>query len=347
MQQQQNRITIPPASTLSSEWYAGIDIGGTKTLIVLARRDGQIAARSKRPTVQTAEPADFVAWLFAVLDEVLQEQGLTRQQLGGIGIGLPGAVNPEEGTIHHVPALPLDGVNLKQLIAPHYDGVLYLDNDVNVAAVGERWLGAGAGRRHLVMVTVGTGIGGAVIINGQLYHGADYTAGEISYFVVDHQAGGIHVQQDAQQASSTEFGRFESLASGTGIGEHARRWVREQGLSSQRVHAILQAAGGQVEQVQAVHVLELAAAGDDEAAAIMDLPLDYMAAGLANIISLLNPQCIVVGGGVSESAYYMAELQRRTQNLVPIDCLIVPAQLGNEAGALGAVYGAMTAKAAK
>ncbi|MEW4371906.1 ROK family protein [Paenibacillus kandeliae] len=341
MQQQQNGITIPPASPLSSDWYAGIDIGGTKTLIVLARRDGQIAARSKRPTVQTAEPADFVAWLFAVLDEVLQEQGLTRQQLGGIGIGLPGAVNPEEGTIRHVPALPLDGVNLKQLIALHYDGALYLDNDVNVAALGERWLGAGAGRRHLVMVTVGTGIGGAVIINGQLYHGADYTAGEISYFVVDHQAGGI----DVQQASSTEFGRFESLASGTGIGEHARRWLREDGLSLQKNDAILQAANGQVEQVQAVHVLELAAAGDAEAAAIMNLPLDYMAAGLANIISLLNPQCIVVGGGVSESAYYMAELQRRTQSLVPIDCPIVPAQLGNEAGALGAVYGVMTARA--
>lgn len=339
MQQQQNGIILPPASTSSSDWYAGIDIGGTKTLIILARRDGQIAARCKRPTVQTAEPSDFVTWLFAMLDEVLQQQGLTRQQLAGIGIGLPGAVNPEEGTIRHVPALPLDGINLKQWIAPHYDGVLYLDNDVNVAALGERWLGAGAERRHLVMVTVGTGIGGAVIINGQLYHGADYTAGEISYFVVDYQPGEIA----AQQASSTAFGRFEAMASGTGIGEHARRWLQEHDLSSPSIDAVLQAAGGNVEQVQAMHVLELAAAGNTEAVAIMEQPLDYMAAGLANIIALLNPQCIVVGGGVSESAYYMAELQQRTRTLIPIDCTIVPAQLGNEAGALGAVYGAITA----
>ncbi|MFD1887192.1 ROK family protein [Paenibacillus wenxiniae] len=321
-------------SGLSGKGYtAGIDIGGTKTLILITDSSGHIVVRNKRPTVQVQDAESFIAGVFQQLDEVLQEVGLLRDRLAGIGIGFPGAVNPQTGMIHHVPALPLDGMNLLELIGPYYDGPLYLDNDVNMAALGECWQGAGAGSTQMVMVTVGTGIGGAMILNGELHRGAGYTAGEISYFVVDHRP-----EETSGSVSSLEFGRYESLASGTGIGEHARRWLRQQ-HGQVGEHIIAQA--GRVEDVQAVHVLQLAAAGDMDAQTIMQEPIGYMAAGIANIVSLLNPERIVVGGGVSESSYYMSELARRVQQFTPIKAQLVPAQLGNEAGALGAVYGVL------
>ncbi|WP_322925224.1 ROK family protein [Paenibacillus campi] len=326
--------TAQPVTGFSGSGYtAGIDIGGTKTLILITDSSGQVIARSKKPTVQTEQAEAFVAAVFAQLDEVLYEAGLVRDRLNGIGIGFPGAVNTATGIIHHVPALPLDGANLLELIRPHYSGALYLDNDVNMAALGECWQGAGTGSTQMVMVTIGTGVGGAMILNGELHRGASYTAGEISYFVVDYQP-----EETSGTISSLEFGRYESLASGTGIGEHARRWLRQhEGQSG----AQLIAQAGSLEQVQAVHVLQLAAAGDADAQAIMQAPLGYIAAGLANIISLLNPERIVVGGGVSESGYYMSELKRRVGQFTPIEAQLVPALLGNEAGALGAIYGVL------
>lgn len=323
--------SVPSLS--GSGYTAGIDIGGTKTLILITDNSGRVVMRNKKPTVQAEHAEAFIEGVFQQLDEVLQEAGLLRHSLIGIGIGFPGAVNPQTGMIHHVPALPLDGVNLLELIRPYYSGPLYLDNDVNIAALGECWQGAGAGSTQMVMVTVGTGIGGAMILNGELHRGAGYTAGEISYFVVDHRP-----EEAAGSVSSLEFGRYESLASGTGIGEHARRWLRQHagGAGEQII-----AQAGTIEQVQAIHVLQLAAAGDGDAQAIMVEPIGYMAAGLANIVSLLNPERIVVGGGVSESSYYMSELTRRVQQFTPIEAQLVPAQLGNEAGALGAVYGVL------
>ncbi len=323
--------SVPSLS--GSGYTAGIDIGGTKTLILITDNSGHVVVRNKKPTVQAEHAEAFIEGVFQQLDEVLQEAELLRHSLIGIGIGFPGAVNPQTGMIHHVPALPLDGVNLLELIRPYYSGPLYLDNDVNIAALGECWQGAGAGSTQMVMVTVGTGIGGAMILNGELHRGAGYTAGEISYFVVDHRP-----EEAAGSVSSLEFGRYESLASGTGIGEHARRWLRQRaGEAGEQIIA----QAGTIEQVQAIHVLQLAAAGDGDAQAIMAEPIGYMAAGLANIVSLLNPERIVVGGGVSESSYYMSELTRRVQQFTPIEAQLVPARLGNEAGALGAVYGVL------
>ncbi len=328
-------VTSPLTGLSGSGYTAGIDIGGTKTLIVITDRSGRIIVRSKKPTVQTDAAAPFIEGVFQHLDEVLEKAGLLRHNLTGIGMGFPGAVNPQTGMIYHVPALPLDGANLLKLIQPYYSGPLYLDNDVNMAALGECWQGAGAGSTQMVMVTVGTGIGGAMILNGELHRGAGYTAGEISYFVVDHRP---EEEQGADSASSLKFGRYESLASGTGIGAHARRWLREQ---QGEAGAQIIAHAGSLEQVQAIHVLQLAATGDADAQAIMQEPLGYMAAGIANIVSLLNPERIVVGGGVSESSYYMRELSRRIQQFTPIEAQLVPALLGNEAGALGAVYGVL------
>lgn len=313
----------------------GIDIGGTKTLMIVTDRNGAILAQQKQPTIQAEQPSTFFTFLFEQVDQLLATIDRTIIDVEGIGMGLPGAVNIETGVITHIPALPLDGVSLLEQIQPFYEGALYLDNDVNVAALGEHWQGAGIGKKHLIMLTVGTGIGGAIILHHQLFRGADYTAGEVSYLVVDHQPE----QVSSATANSHEFGRFESHASGTGIGVYARQWLTEHGAD--HTHPIVEHAGGQIEQVNAVDVLRLAQAGHPDAQQIMTVPIDYMAAGIANMISLLNPECVVIGGGVADSSYYIEQLHQRIGHFTPIQTQLLPAVLGNKAGALGAVYGVL------
>ncbi len=320
---------------MSTGLMIGIDIGGTKTLMIVTDREGSIVAQHKQPTIQARQPSAFFAALFEQVQQLLSTIDRTLADIEGIGIGLPGAVNVATGVITHIPALPLDGVSLIEQVAPFYQGALYLDNDVNVAALGEHWQGAGIGKKHMIMLTVGTGIGGAVILNDTLFRGADYTAGEVSYFVVDHQPE----QRSLEVVNSHEFGRFESHASGTGIGIYARQWLTSQ--QADATHPIVVHAGGDIQQVQAVDVLMLAQAGNSDAQEIMNVPIDYMAAGIANMISLLNPECVVIGGGVADSSYYIEQLSQRIQQFTPIHAQLVPAVLGNVAGALGAVYGVL------
>lgn len=312
----------------------GIDIGGTKTLMIATDQQGTILAQHKQPTVQAQQPADFFQALFQQVEQLLSSIDRTFADIVGIGIGLPGAVDVTTGIITHIPALPLDGVSLIEQIQPFYQGALYLDNDVNVAALGEHWQGAGIGKKHMIMLTVGTGIGGAIILNNELFRGADYTAGEVSYFVVDHQP-----EHTSTVANSQQFGRFEAHASGTGIGEYARQWLTDH--QADHTHPIVEYAGGSVAQVNAIDVLTLAQTGNADAQQMMILPIDYLAAGIANIISLLNPECVVIGGGVADSDYYIHQVKQQVRHFTPIEAEIVPAVLGNVAGALGAVYGVL------
>lgn len=315
-------------------YKAGIDIGGTKTMFCITDALGEIALIERRATTAHSRPALFFQWLFGELQALLAGISLEIEQLIGIGIGFPGVIGDAEGILSHAPALPWPAVNIRPLIRNYYKGLLYLDNDVNLALLGERYKGAAQNKEHVLMITVGTGIGSALLLNGQLYKGVDYTAGEVGYFVVE-----VGETQQAS-ASGTSFGPLEAVASGSGITAHARAYF----AAGSRGSLIPELAASREEQIGARHVLEAAAKGDAAALQIMDKPLNHMAAGIANAVSLLNPQMVVIGGGVADSgSYYVNEISSRVRLYTPFPVVIRPALLGNTAGAIGAAA-AVTAK---
>ncbi|KAI7255264.1 hypothetical protein KC345_g11163, partial [Hortaea werneckii] len=217
--------------------YAGIDVGGTKTMFCVTGSSGEILLLERRNTDAHEAPGPFLAWLFGELAVLLAGIQLEVPQLTGIGIGFPGVIGDAEGCLTQAPALPWPAEDIRPLIRRYYAGRIYLDNDVNLALLGECWKGAAQGKEHVLMITVGTGIGSAMLLNGRLYKGADFAAGEAGYMIVD--AG-----QDRHRlpASGADFGPLEAVASGSGIAALARGWVADP--LAETSSRILELAGG-------------------------------------------------------------------------------------------------------
>lgn len=315
--------------TQESGFTVGIDVGGTKTFVCVADPHGNPVIKSKLRTLTGSDPETFFRWLFKELTHVLSERDLHVFDLAGIGIGFPGVIGDNSGILTNAPAFRWPEVDIRPIIHKYYSGDIYLDNDVNLATWGENWMGAAQGKRHVMMITIGTGIGSACIINGELYKGANNAAGEIGNWVVDPYSS---INKDRMKGE--KFGPFEEATSGTGIGKAARKYLSLSGRKS----TILDKVGGRLDRIEAKHVLIAATEGDETAIRIMDMPLNYMAVGIANAVSLLNPEIVVLGGGVASSGdYYVNEVRRRAFKLTPLPLNIVLASLGNEAGAYGAI----------
>lgn len=316
-----------------SGWIAGIDIGGTKTLMLLSSQQAGSEVHERiLPTLASDQPDEFFRWLFAELETFCREAGCSLDQLSGAGLGFPGVILQEEGILRNAPAFQWPEYDIRPVIAKYYSGNIMLDNDVNLAAMGEYDQGAAQGHQHCVMVTVGTGIGAALILNGQLYSGQNGAAGEIGHFIAGDE--GLHT---GYVADADSFGVFEQATSGTGITAQARRYFADGKGSS--LSLIMSLAGGEAGQIEARHVFKAAESGDVAALEILELPMRYMARGLANITALLNPSIIVIGGGVAASnpSYYLNEVRTRLKRYTVLPVRLAVAELGNRAGAIGAL----------
>lgn len=316
---------------------AGLDIGGTKTLICLADESGAIAAEHKLDTRLSSSPEAFFEWLFEELDLLCRTYGSSLAQLAGIGIGLPGVMNESTGVLSSAPALNWPHEDIRPDIARFYSGAVVLDNDVNMAALGEHAAGAAAGAQHFMMITVGTGIGGALFLNGQLYRGARYSAGEIGYLIPgpsEHEETGF--PSSGHRPEDSEFGPFELAVSGTGIGRQAADLVQDSSSGS----LIRKLASGSVPEAR--HVFEAAAQGDEAASSILNRAYDLMAVTIKNLLIILDLELIVLGGGVVEkNPGYEQEIERRIGRYAPqTPVQIRRAELRNSAGAIGAAAAA-------
>ncbi|WP_020617254.1 ROK family protein [Paenibacillus daejeonensis] len=331
---------------LHAPLYAGVDIGGTKTLMMLAGADGVILSEWRTTSDVETEPETFFAAILGSLRAEASRLGHDPNAIQGIGFGFPGVIGPQ-GILTHAPAFPWREAAVAEILRKQFDGAIYLDNDVNAAALGEQWQGAARGIQDFLMVTVGTGIGGALFLDGRIYRGAGAAAGELGYSVL-----AAPVTQPAHSASPASsapgapadgnaFGQFEDMASGSGIGRLAREYLAQ--LPNQgRTSRIAQLAGNDPAAVDARHVLTAAGQDDPEALQVLQQPLDYMAIGVANAVSLLNPAMVVIGGGVADSGeWYVTQIRERVKKLTPIETKIARATLGNRAGAMGALAGVL------
>lgn len=303
----------------------GVDLGGTQIRAVLTDAEGNKIARAQRLTKAEKGPKAVIDRILKTIEDVLAKAD---REVAGIGIGAPGPIDPTTGTLYDPPNLPgWEAISLTERIEEAFRRPVLAGNDANVAALGEHRFGAGQGVDDLVYVTVSTGIGGGIISHGRLLTGARGFAGEIG-----HQT----LKPDGPLCGCGQPGHLEALASGTAIGRDARQAIRDGARSAMTELA------GSVENITAKTAAEAAARGDATALEIVRQAAFYIGLGLTNVIHLIEPERIVIGGGVSQAGDFLFEPIRETVSHSLMSDVyqgveIVPAALGDDVGLLGAV----------
>ena len=299
----------------------GIDVGGTKINGFRVARDGTVLQREVAAT-----PADDSEATMTATIDVARE--LLDDGVVAIGVGAAGLVDANQGVLRFAPNIAWRELPIASRITDAFGIPCQVDNDANAAAWAEWRFGAGRGYRHMLLVTVGTGIGGGIVAGRRLFRGAHGFAAEVGHIIVE---------PDGPLCGCGNRGCWEQVASGAAIGRLGRRAVREDPDS---VLAML--AGGNPDAVTGVMVSEAAEAGDETARGILAEVGRRLGEGVAGLVNILDPQVVVVGGGVAEAGELILGPTRRAfedsvegvehRPAVPI----VAAQLGNDAGAIGA-----------
>jgi len=309
----------------------GIDIGANKVLVVVADLTGEVLGTVRRRTTarerQTA--GTLLDLVRAVTDDALATAGVDRSSLQSVGVGTPGVVDPVSGRVTLAPQLGgWEGIRLASRLQPVFPCPVLVDNEVHLSVLGERWRGSAQGIDDALYVQVGVGIGGGVLIGGDVYRGAGGAAGEIGYLPIFDDGGG-----------RDELGPFEHAAGGTAFARLGRR-----AAAAGESPALLELAGGDLDAIDAEVVFAAAARSDEAAKRIVDELLQRLARGIASAVTILNPSTVIVGGGVSRAGERLREpLERLIAGLVPVPPRVVLSSLGDESVALGAARLALQA----
>ncbi|GAB6100135.1 ROK family protein [Halanaerocella petrolearia] len=316
---------------MKKEYVIGIDLGGTKILTAVADLKGNIVAEVKQATEAAKGKDVVIAKLKDTITQVLEKAEVDINQVEAIGLGSPGPLNIEEGIIYHTPNLDLDNVNIVEELSDLKPPV-FLENDANAAALGEKYFGAGQDVQDLIYVTVSTGIGGGVIIDGQVYHGANDGAGEIGHLTL--------LPFSDRQCGCGNYGCWEAVASGTALSRLGR-----EALESGQETLIADLVDNSTEVDGAV-IAQAAKEKDQVACEIMERIAEYLGIGFASLINIFNPEKIVVGGGVSQSwdlikNKVVSTVEDRGMEVLVDDVELVTSQLSSKIGVVGAIATAL------
>ena len=313
-----------------------IDLGGTKVITAIISNSGQVMAKDYQLTLADERPQAVIERIFSAIDHLLSPRNMNSSQLASISIAAAGAINSDKGLITSSPNLPgWYDVPLRDIIKEKYRVNTFLINDASAAALGEHQLGAGRGVSNLIYLTVSTGIGGGIIINGKLYSGQSGSAGEIGHMTLD---------VNGPRCNCGNIGCFEVLASGTAVAEEAIRRIGQGERSS-----LAEMVAGKIEDITAEKVGAAAQKGDSLALDVVSKAATYLGVGMVNLVNIFNPEMIIVGGGVAKLGDLLLEPARRVvqERAFPISAQavrIVAAQLGDEAGVYGAAIYALRQK---
>lgn len=308
---------------MDKKYVIGIDLGGTKISGAIADLDGKVLAKHTVPTLAIEGEEAVLNRIIEVITKVMSDSNKVSDEIKSIGIGSPGPLDAKKGIIITTPNLPFNNFSLVQPIKEKFGIDTYLDNDANVAAIGEYVFGAGRGTKNMVFITVSTGIGGGAIINGNIYRGNTCNALEV---------GHTTLVEDGPRCNCGNYGCAEALASGTAIGNRAKEAIEGGADTSLK----------QYKDVTSYEVFVEAKKGDKVAKEILDKCLNYLGICVANIVSTFDPEKVIIGGGVSKGGDIVFEKVREVVNTrcfkaMADACEIVPAGLGTDAGVIGAV----------
>jgi glucokinase len=286
----------------------GVDVGGTKILAGVVDRESNVGRRIERPT-PVSSTDEFLETLEATVAELLAEGGIA-----GLGFGIPAAIDQKRGLAVTAPNLPLADFAFRDRMRERFGLPVAIDNDANAATIAEWKVGAGRGTRDMVMLTLGTGIGGGLILDGRPYRGSVGAAAELGHIVIEHDGPPC-------QGVCTGRGHLEALASGTAAGKVAREVIGP--------------------QADAHELVRRAQEGEDASLAALTEIGRKLGSGIGSLVNIFNPELVVIGGGFAAAGDLVLNPAReimRREALEPARDLvrIVPAELGPEAGLVGA-----------
>jgi glucokinase len=313
------------------KYLVGVDLGGTNIVAGALAEDGSdvLALRSEptRPDQGADAVVDrIVRMIDTVIAETIAQTGAKRDDMIGVGVGAPGPLDRERGIVVTTPNLGWTNFPLRDVISERSRLPVRIDNDANCATLGEWWLGAARGADNVIGMTIGTGIGGGVIIGGRLYHGASDVAGEIGHATIDITG---------RRCKCGNYGCLEAYASGPSIADRAREAISSDDC------LMLKMAGGDASRITAATVYEAAKRGDDVALDVVRETSRFLGAGVANLLNIFNPDVVVICGGVTQAgdtlfAPLRREVRKRAFKPAVDACRIVPGVLA-AAGVVGAV----------
>lgn len=308
---------------MNKNFIIGVDLGGTKISGAISDIDGNVIERQIVST-NAFEGENYVMnRIINVIDLLINTSGKSIEGIKSIGIGSPGPLDSDKGIIITTPNLPFRNFNLVNPIKDKFGVPVYLDNDGNVAAMGEFLYGEGKNTKNMIYVTVSTGIGGGAVLNGRMYRGSTGNALEI---------GHITILPDGPLCNCGNKGCLEALASGTAITRQAVDAIKNGVISSLSKY----------KKVTTFEVFKEAEAGDKLSKEIIELSLNYLGIGIANIITAFDPEIIILGGGVIKAGEIVIDsinkvVEKRCFKNMASSCSIVTAKLGSDAGVMGAV----------
>jgi predicted NBD/HSP70 family sugar kinase len=294
----------------------GLDLGGSKLFGTVADLGGNIQSEIYRPWISD-DPAETLEQVLDLISELLAQPRPPHQHIRGIGVGAPGVTLSRSGVITWAPSLGWRDLPLKDILVERFNFPVVVENDVNLAALGEYGFGAARHAESAVCIAVGTGIGAGVIIDRKIYRGFNQSAGEVGYLPPGISYLG---------RTYAGFGALESIASGRGVEQRARQFLLQHSLP-------LPEQGPSSEEVFCA-----ARRGEPWAMQIVSETVDYLALAVGNLSVVLDPQVIVLGGGLARSADLLIEpILARLEGVIPVRPTLVPSNLGYRAAVLGAI----------
>lgn len=318
--------------TARTKYIVGVDLGGTNIVAGALAEDGSdiIALRTEATRADQGAGAvvDRIARMIdTVIAETIAQTGARRDDVIGVGVGAPGPLDRERGIVVTTPNLGWTNFPLRDVIAERTRLPVRIDNDANCATLGEWWLGAARGANNVIGMTIGTGIGGGIILGGRLYHGSSDVAGEIGHATIDITG---------RRCKCGNYGCLEAYASGPSIADRAREAVG----SDDEAFLVLM-VGGDANKITAATVYEAAKLGDDVALDVVRETSRFLGAGIANLLNIFNPDVVVIAGGVTQAGETLfgplrREVRKRAFKPAVEACQIVPGTLV-AAGVVGAV----------
>ena len=311
------------------KYFIGIDLGGTNIKAGVVNENYEIIAKATCKTNLPRPAEDICADMAKVSLEAVEKAGLTVDDIECIGIGTPGIANSAEGIIEYSNNLGFDNVPVVELMRKHIDKPVYVENDANAAAYGEFVAGAAKGANNAVAITLGTGVGGGIIVNGKIYSGSNFAGAEIGHMVIE---------VDGPQCTCGRKGCFEVFSSATGL----IRMTKEAMEADKQ--SLMWEMSKEDDHISARLAFNAMRAGDKSATEVVNKYIKYLAAGITNTINIFQPDILCIGGGVCNEGdpllvpmkelvakeVYTRASKKNTQ--------IVIASLGNDAGIIGAAF---------
>lgn len=311
------------------KYYIGIDLGGTNIAAGLVGEDGTLFTRLSVPTRSGRSAGEIVQDMADLAKKAAQEGNVSWDEIEAVGLGVPGTANKETGMVEYANNLGFYDEPLVSMMEKALPGKnIRFDNDANAAAWGEFTAGSGKGTNSMLAVTLGTGVGGGIILDGKLYEGINYAAGEFGHFTIDRN--GI-------PCNCGRKGCFEAYASATALISQTKAAMLENPQS-----VLWELCGGEIRNVEGKTLFDGVRRQDETALFVFDRYIEYLAAGLVDLINIFQPELICIGGGISKAGDllldplnriidqedYARTSKRRTR--------ITAARLDNDAGLIGA-----------